>query len=184
MAHIFEPWHDKINKVSLCPAKTQISLGICPVWLVFAVHMKKPWVLSYPLSALRRLWSDWADAQADPSLRWAHSHIVGFVMSRLILGWNALMTAWYCNDPKFAMLSSSFRHISVCSNFRTITVKNSNKTRLNKHPFCVGVNKWLYQKHVSVSMKSMSIKRPVVILEKPLHFCRGGGGGGAGFSMI
>ena len=28
-------------------------------------------------------WSDWADAQADPSLRWAHSHFVGFVMSRL-----------------------------------------------------------------------------------------------------
>ena len=32
----------------------------------------------------RRLWSDWADAQADLSLRWAHSHIVGFVMSRLM----------------------------------------------------------------------------------------------------
>ena len=31
----------------------------------------------------RRLWSDWVDAQADPSLCWAHSHFVGFVMSRL-----------------------------------------------------------------------------------------------------
>ena len=31
----------------------------------------------------RRLWSDWADAQADLSLRWAHSHFVGCVMSRL-----------------------------------------------------------------------------------------------------
>ena len=50
---------------------------------VFAVRMKKPWVLSYLLSAQRRLWSDWADAQADLSLRWAHSHIVGFVMRRL-----------------------------------------------------------------------------------------------------
>ena len=39
---------------------------------VFAVRMKKAWVLSYPLSAQRRLWSDWADAQADLSLRWAH----------------------------------------------------------------------------------------------------------------
>ena len=26
---------------------------------VFAVRMKKAWVLSYPLSAQRRLWSDW-----------------------------------------------------------------------------------------------------------------------------
>ena len=32
----------------------------------------------------RRLWSDWADAQADLSLRWVHTHFVGFVMSRLI----------------------------------------------------------------------------------------------------
>ena len=33
----------------------------------FAVRMKKAWALSYPLSA---------DAQADPSLRRAHSHFV------------------------------------------------------------------------------------------------------------
>ena len=33
---------------------------------------KKAWVLSYPLSTQRRLWSDWANAQADLSLRWAH----------------------------------------------------------------------------------------------------------------
>ena len=26
---------------------------------VFAVRMKQPWVLSYPMSAQRRLWSDW-----------------------------------------------------------------------------------------------------------------------------
>ena len=47
--------HDKTNKMSVRPAKTQISLGICPVSSVFAVRMKKPWVLSYPMSAQRRL---------------------------------------------------------------------------------------------------------------------------------
>ena len=50
---------------------------------VFAVRMKKPWVLNYPLSAQRRRWSDWADTQADLSLRWAHTRFVGFVMSWL-----------------------------------------------------------------------------------------------------
>ena len=50
---------------------------------VFAVRMKKAWDLSYPLRAQRRLWSDWADAQAGLSLCWAHSHFVGFVMRRL-----------------------------------------------------------------------------------------------------
>ena len=59
-------------------AKTQISLGIRPGWSVFAVRMKKPWVPSYPLGAQRRLWSDWADAQADLSLRWAHMSVCRF----------------------------------------------------------------------------------------------------------
>ena len=43
---INEPQYDKTNKVSVRPAKTQISLGIRPIW---------------------------ADAQADLSLRWVHS---------------------------------------------------------------------------------------------------------------
>ena len=29
---IIEPRHDKTNKMSVCPAKTQISLGMRPVW--------------------------------------------------------------------------------------------------------------------------------------------------------
>ena len=43
---------------------------------VFAVHMKKAWALNYILSSQQSLWSDWADAQADLSLRWAHSHLL------------------------------------------------------------------------------------------------------------
>ena len=46
-------------------------MGICPVWVVFAVRMKKPWVLSYTLSTQWRLWSDCEDVQADLSLCWA-----------------------------------------------------------------------------------------------------------------
>ena len=72
--HIFEPPRDKTNKMTCPPSLIR----------VFAVRMKKAWVLSYPLSAKRRLWTDWADAQADLSLRWPHSHFVGFVMRRLI----------------------------------------------------------------------------------------------------
>ena len=60
---------------------------------VFAVRMKKAWVLSYPLRAQRRLWSDWADAQMVVSLHWAHTHFVGFVMSRLILCYALIL--WY-----------------------------------------------------------------------------------------
>ena len=43
----------KPTKWHVRPAKTQISIR--PVWSVFAVGLKKAWVLSYPLSAQRRL---------------------------------------------------------------------------------------------------------------------------------
>ena len=67
---------NKQTKWHVRPGKTQISLGIRPVWSkVFAVRMKKAWVLTYPLSAHRRLWSDWADAGRN---------FVGLVMRRLI----------------------------------------------------------------------------------------------------
>ena len=36
----------KPTKWHVRPAKTQISLGIHPVWSVFAVRMKKAWVIS------------------------------------------------------------------------------------------------------------------------------------------
>ena len=78
-----EPPRGKTNNVVVRPAKTQLSLGIRPVRSVFAVCMKKAWALSYQLSAQRRLWSDWADAQADLSHCWVHSHFVGFVTRQL-----------------------------------------------------------------------------------------------------
>ena len=60
----------KPTKWFVCPAKTQIS--------IFTVHMKKAWFLSYPLSAQRRLRSDWLDAQTDLSLRWAQRSFCWF----------------------------------------------------------------------------------------------------------
>ena len=58
------------------PAKTQISLGIRPVWSVFVVRMKKACVLSYLLSAQRRLirlggCPDWSESSLGAhSLCW------------------------------------------------------------------------------------------------------------------
>ena len=72
---------------------------------VFAVHVKKAWVLSYPLSAQRRLWSNWADAQADLSLRRAHSHFVGFVMRQLILPCKNRRKHWRVSFEKCFLLS-------------------------------------------------------------------------------
>ena len=75
-------WQNQQNDGA--PSKDSDQPGHLPSLIrVFAVRMKKAWVLSYPLSSQQRLWSDWADAQADLSLCWAHSHFVGFVMKRL-----------------------------------------------------------------------------------------------------
>ena len=78
------------------PAKTQSSLGI---------RIKKASVLSYPLSAQRRPWSEWADAEADLSLRWAHSHFVGFVMSRLNYTLNHKLQLQFQQDCLFTLIA-------------------------------------------------------------------------------
>ena len=85
--HTYEPRHDKTNKVTVRPAKIQISLGIRPVWSESSLCVH--WVAK----DARFLHADSEDsdqtgrmprlAQADLSLRWVHSHFVGFVMSRL-----------------------------------------------------------------------------------------------------
>ena len=63
-----DPPHDKTNKMTVRPAKTQISLCICPVWSESSVCAQ--WVSKDPsfLHADSKDWSDWA----DPSLHWAH----------------------------------------------------------------------------------------------------------------
>ena len=73
---VYKLQHDKTNKMSVSPAKTQISLGIRPVWLESSLCTQ--WVATDP-SFLH------ADSEdSDQSLCWAHSHFVGFVMSQLI----------------------------------------------------------------------------------------------------
>ena len=60
-------------RMACAPSEDSDQPGLPPSLIrVFAVRMKKAWVLSYLLSAEQRLWSDWANAQADLSLRWAH----------------------------------------------------------------------------------------------------------------
>ena len=81
---VLEPIHDK-TKMACAFSEDLDHPGHPPSLIrVFAVCMKKACVLSYPLTAQRRLWSDWADVQADLSLRWAHSHFVGFFLIVLV----------------------------------------------------------------------------------------------------
>ena len=71
---LYELPRDKTNKVACAPSEDSDQPGHPPSLIrVFAVSMKKARVLSYPLSAQPRRWSDWATSHADLSLRWAQS---------------------------------------------------------------------------------------------------------------
>ena len=78
------------------PSKDSDQPGHLPNLISPCCPHEKTWVLSYPLSAQRRLWSDWADAQAELSLRWAHSNFVSCVMRRPIqvLSWCGQQIIW------------------------------------------------------------------------------------------
>ena len=82
---IFEPPHDKTNKMTVRPAKTQIRLGIRPVWSESPLCAQ--WVAKDP-SFLQVDSEDYDMTGRMPRLIWVFAgrtcHFVGFVMRRLI----------------------------------------------------------------------------------------------------
>ena len=70
-------WVCAQQRLSSAWASTLTDQGIHPVWSVFAVHSmgsKDPRFIH----ADSEDWSDWADAQADLSLHWAHRSFCWF----------------------------------------------------------------------------------------------------------
>ena len=83
--YINEPPHDKTNKMTCAHSEDSDQPGLPPSLIrVFAVRMKKAWVLSYPLSAQRRLLSAWASAGLSfilLVLSWGGSFLVHMYVS-------------------------------------------------------------------------------------------------------
>ena len=102
---------------------------------VFAVRMKKPWVLSYLLSAQRRLWSDWADAQAGLSLHWAHAHFVGF-----------------CHEA--AHICSGIQHNATC---KAESAQNVKCTYSPRYCICSNFNLTNHLLNVSIKRQTANI---------------------------
>ena len=96
--YIHAIWFFFFNKLL---RKTQISLGIRPLWsesLLCAQWVAKDSVL---LQADSEDWSDWADAQADLSLRWAHSQ--GFIEAETGVTWKKIIInifSWFLYQMK------------------------------------------------------------------------------------
>ena len=75
-------WQNQQNEFAPSEHSDQPGL-LSSLIRVFAVRMKKSWVLSYPLSTQRRLRSAWASAQSDLSLRCVLSGCPGWSESSL-----------------------------------------------------------------------------------------------------
>ena len=101
---LLEPAHDKIYKMACTPSNDSGQPGHPPSLIrVFAVRMMNDRVLSYPLSAQPRLWSDWADAQADLCLRLAHMPFCRFCRALVWwVGWHSMMSV--VRKPPFYIL--------------------------------------------------------------------------------
>ena len=88
---IYELRHDKIYKMSVCPAKTQISLGICPVWSESSLCAQ--WVAMDP----RFLYADSKDSDQTgqmPKLIWVFA--------------GRILIVWFCHVAV---------HIYICYHF-------------------------------------------------------------------
>ena len=123
----------KPTKWSVRLVKTQISLGIHPVWSEFTVRMKKPWFFSFPLSGQWRLirlggcpgWSEsslgahvicwfcYAAALFTVVLVHLGLEITWFVKAQYYIqqGWRL--------DLKWALLKDTFSFV-MCSNLSVI----------------------------------------------------------------
>ena len=153
-------WQNQQNECA--PSKD--SLQPPSLIRVFAVCMKKAWVLSYPLSLQWRLWSDWADL----SVRWAHS----FIMSRLIFG--CLVCVCVCSNC--AAHKWSVQHIIIYmhnqggnTNFPTCAVDRVKFTEIKRknENFCEilytsGWGNWTFRE------KKIGIHR---VISNPAHLC-------------
>ena len=127
---LYKPAHDNTNKMACAPSKDQP--GHPPSLIrVFAVHMKKAWVLSYLLSTQQRLWSDWADAQADLSLHWAHMPFCWFCRA-LAQIWASLwenIPSDICTQPRLksacTCVESDQSSMSTWINFASLTSQDA-----------------------------------------------------------
>ena len=70
----FEPPH-KTNKMTFVPSEDSDQPSLIRV---FAVHSMGSLGPNFASGGQRTLWSDWVDAQADLSLRWAHGSFCWF----------------------------------------------------------------------------------------------------------
>ena len=130
----FEPPHDKTSKMTVRPAKTQISLGISPVWSESSLSTWRKLGFLATHWAHNEDWSDWVNAQADlsdqtgwmPRLIWVFA---GCTVILLVLSWGGLfelltvmILSFWTHSHSVCIFWTLYPSVEpLCSNFRTTT---------------------------------------------------------------
>ena len=112
----YEPPHDKTNKMTVHPAKTQISLGICPVWSESSLCAQ--WVAKDPgfLYADSEDSDQTADTQADLSPRLVHMLFCCFFHEVAHISYTRLqICCWFQGSLKVTISKSSQRRLTSVS---------------------------------------------------------------------
>ena len=130
-------WHNQQN--GKCAQRRLTSAWAVRPVRFLAVRMQKPWVLSYPLSAQRRLWSAWASSWSVFGGR--TDHFVGFVMRRLISSSfpSLLKVCCVCRLWLLVFLYGIFCFLGICTRFNRYSDTGGEE---NMHFFraCAGSN--------------------------------------------
>ena len=115
--------HEKTNKVACAPRDDSDQPWQSPSQIrVFAVRLKGCEGSKLALCWQWRLWSDWADAQADLSRRWAHitlcwfSRVTAQIISELS-SWTFLSAVIDIADISTNWLLRNWRQFNYINNF-------------------------------------------------------------------
>ena len=92
MKFLYQPRHDKTNEVSVRPAKTQISLGIHPVWSESSLSA---WRKLRSLATHQAHSEDSDQTGRMPRLIWVFT---GRTVTLLVLSWGGSYLKWICSE--------------------------------------------------------------------------------------
>ena len=105
----FEPRHDKTNKVSVRPVKTQISLGIRPVWSESSLSAWRN-LRSLATHSAHSVDSDQTGRM--PRLIWV---ITGRTLTLLVLSCSGSFTSLHFMVQRFCLISGRFLMNECCT---------------------------------------------------------------------
>ena len=117
----------KLTTWFLRPEKTHISQGIRPVWSESSVFAWRNTGSSATHWAHCKDWSDWADAQADLSLCWAHRSFCWFCHEAAHY-LDRAKQIWYLSPMRAAKVQASLR-IHAVSPEPSLLVHTSSESR-------------------------------------------------------